>query len=351
VTPLFDRALQRHRLCGVCGALLQKTSRQENSRWATGDKRAVDRGDADIVNVSPLAKSDDTQFRIGDVVAIDFRGALRVKRIAALQGDVVTVPGGRVCVNDRRLEDLMALAAEASSLPPASLIVDRDSRQSKTRWIARNPTSTWKRSEERQWTFDTGSNDAADDSDWLIYHHRDVHNNEVAGRVLDDYQFNLTVARRLVPVDRLAVAANAEDESRATLQAAFWTPEGQVFAQGDLNQAGPASLQFHNAAASLRSEFQCPVLDALTPVAIRLKNARGKVRLSHLSVDRLIEYRLRPSDDCTGYPMRINAGEVFVVGDNVPVSEDSRVWGALSLSNVVGRVEGIASGRMKPQAK
>jgi hypothetical protein len=138
---------------------------------------------------------------------------------------------------------------------------------------------------------------------------------------------------------------------KATLQAAFWTPSGLVVAQGDLNQAGTTLLGFHDAVPLKRSESESLVLTAVTPVAIRLQNANGQVRLNNLAVERFVEYRLRPSDDTSVYPLRINDGDVFVVGDNVPVSDDSRVWGALSLDDVVGRVETVTSARTESAGK
>jgi type IV secretory pathway protease TraF len=371
VSPLIDGVLERHRLCGICGGLLQEISHQETSQPRSSDAGAMQGGASDVVSVSPLDKAQRSQLKIGDVVAIDYQGTLRVKRIAALRGDVITVPRRRVCVNDMRLEDRIVSSVDANELLPARLRVDQDDRQSKTRWVAYNPESAWERSEERQWLFRTGYDGAAESDiadhdvamgdvavgdvaiggDWLVYHHRDVRNNEAVGRVLDDCQFNLSVSRRLVPVDRLAVVVNTDVSVKATLQAAFWTPSGLVVAQGDLNQAGTTLLGFHDAVPLKRSESESLVLTAVTPVAIRLQNANGQVRLNNLAVERFVEYRLRPSDDTSVYPLRINDGDVFVVGDNVPVSDDSRVWGALSLDDVVGRVETVTSARTEPAGK
>jgi signal peptidase I len=41
----------------------------------------------------------------------------------------------------------------------------------------------------------------------------------------------------------------------------------------------------------------------------------------------------------------LGPGEIFVVGDNLPVANDSRFWGPLDLSNVLGVVERTAKGK------
>ena len=82
-------------------------------------------------------------------------------------------------------------------------------------------------------------------------------------------------------------------------------------------------------------------VSAQTPVAIRV--LEGSVQLSCLQLARQIEYRLRPHDDRARYPIRLGRREYFVVGDNVPVSLDSRDFGVIQERAIKGRVELIES--------
>jgi type IV secretory pathway protease TraF len=65
-------------------------------------------------------------------------------------------------------------------------------------------------------------------------------------------------------------------------------------------------------------------------------------RLRQLTVRRRVEYRTGPSDNRDRYPLTLSEGEYFLVGDNVPISRDSRHWGGVGGDRIVGRVE-IAS--------
>ena len=67
------------------------------------------------------------------------------------------------------------------------------------------------------------------------------------------------------------------------------------------------------------------------------------MQFSCLQLARQIEYRLRPHDDRSRYPIRLGSSEYFVLGDNVPVSLDSRDFGVIQERAVKGRVELIES--------
>jgi len=70
------------------------------------------------------------------------------------------------------------------------------------------------------------------------------------------------------------------------------------------------------------------------PIAISASHSDVAIR--NLRVTRSLEYRLRPRDDRSPYPLKLKAGSCFVLGDNVPLSVDSRQLGALPTSQIVG---------------
>ncbi|MFG0261404.1 MAG: S26 family signal peptidase, partial [Novipirellula sp. JB048] len=67
-------------------------------------------------------------------------------------------------------------------------------------------------------------------------------------------------------------------------------------------------------------------------------NDAGKVQLQSLIVQRSVEYRLRRRDSAGMYPLRLKPGECFVVGDNVPISVDSREFGPVPIEDIAGGV-------------
>ncbi len=169
----------------------------------------------------------------------------------------------------------------------------------------------------------------------MIYSHASVYDQNRPSQVLDDYQYNVSLSRMLLPVDRFLLAGRCQCSGDATLQVAFWSADQASIAslEVDDGQQFAASFQQASAASGL------PVT-AFQPVAIRVI---GKsVVLSSLTIHRLVEYRLRPRDDRGHYPLRIGAGEVFVLGDNVPVSLDSRDFGSLAVGDVLGIVSKAA---------
>lgn len=75
-------------------------------------------------------------------------------------------------------------------------------------------------------------------------------------------------------------------------------------------------------------------MDAAHPIAIRIDADAFNEAL--VEVWREIEYRDDKPTGAVSYPLRIKAGEVFVVGDNLPVSVDSRHVGPLPITSILG---------------
>jgi hypothetical protein len=148
--------------------------------------------------------------------------------------------------------------------------------------------------------------------------------------VWDDDPFNVTVTRKLHSVDRLRLRGLAHTTFQGEI--AIWTSRGSRL----------IPFSFIEGEAFQVSAFDGGVRDGLPVGATRplaLRTTEGVAVVSGLVIERLLEYRLRPHDDREGYPLRLQPNEWFVLGDNVPVSVDSREWGPLITSQLLGRIQ------------
>jgi len=271
---------------------------------------------------SPL-RIGDVPLRIGDVVAISGEDMMRIKRIIALPGDLVELRGASLLVNGETIHNAMR-AQDDLNVPASSLVFELDNRRELSRWHGEG----WQRNKQRVWT--------SEDSDWLMYRHRSIYQRNQPSCIWDDYPYNAGLSRKLQPARRLALNANVVCEDQGRLEVVFWIGGRMVGVTCDVN--GPYALNVSSDDA-VAVEF-APV-SAQTPVAIRV--LEGSVQLSCLQLARQIEYRLRPHDDRARYPIRLGRREYFVVGDNVPVSLDSRDFGVIQERAIKGRVELIES--------
>jgi hypothetical protein len=163
-----------------------------------------------------------------------------------------------------------------------------------------------------------------------------VYDQDRPSPVWDDYPFNVGLQRKLYSVDRFSCQGEIHCQSQATLEVAFWSNTGSALASVTISGSQHFTVSFHDAVAA----DGLPV-SSHSPVAVRFIG--GPVELVSLSIYRLIEYRVRPHDDRDRYPLRIGAGQCFVLGDNVPVSVDSRDLGPVPISSIVGLVTKVVA--------
>ena len=274
-------------------------------------------------------------LRPGDLVAIRSpepgAGRLTVKRVFGLPGSVIGLADGRLTCDGIRLED--RAAERVPSLP-----VDLDHHRNESRWnpVGRATISAapWQR-RNREWTHPGG------DSPWLRYTHRSVYEYCRPGPVRDDYPWNVDVTRRLQPVDRLSVRCEVSCRGPGHIQLVQWHREGNRMSELEVPERAAGSEIGLGPSAGRRiaaADFTGAAVSPQSPLAIRLSGGR-EWRLRELSVRRRVEYRTGPSDDRDRYPLTLSEGEYFVVGDNVPISRDSRHWGGVGVDRIVGRVE------------
>ncbi|WP_145417518.1 S26 family signal peptidase [Planctomycetes bacterium K23_9] len=351
--PHFDQLLARHQICGICGGPLHRT----------------DEVAGDIVEIVALDETQKATLQIGDVVAIEYNSKLRAKRIAALPGDTISIRDERIFINDQRLEDAIATTRAPFPTRPKRLIVDEDNRHEISRWQPKQKNTFWKRDSHSHWSYEpsnlvgsTSDNSGSDNvvpdadaprvnNDWLVYRHQYVRQHNQPSFVEDDYAFNLGVSRRLNEANRLVISFDAESISPAsapfTLHVAFWNANGVVYAKHAIAKSGPNLVTYYEARSKpkplpKRSPRQmtqsiAPVTRE-EPVSIRFSKIAAAVSLPKLSIERFVEYRLRDSDRDDLHQLKIGPGEVFVLGDNVPVSDDSRRWGPIPLNQIYGKI-------------
>ena len=307
-------------LCSHCGQAMKIVDRKQTPQ--AGEMTA------DVVEIRPLgietAGAEAVNLAPGDLVAIEWDSQLHVKRVAAIPGDVVTLDGPRLVVNDKRFEDLLVDSESALDLP--RFLVDDDRRREVSRWSSQETDSAWRRADGHAWEWNGRSR-----SPWLIYAHESVYDNDRPSPVWDDYQINVGLDRQLFGVDRLELAGIAHCQSTMRLEVAFWSNDGNVLATRSVSDGQTLAVSYHEGVPA----DDLPVT-AEHPIALRV--AAGPFALESLEIHRLIEYRLRPRDDRVRYPLAVGPGQYFVLGDNVPVSVDSRDIGLVPISRIVGLV-------------
>lgn len=336
---LIDASTQRSNLtsmdCAHCGQQLDWESGAGEQLGASGEQPEEDRNaDAfDVVSVETMREIQSAADRLepGDLVAVQWEGQLHVKRLVAKPGDELKLEGSRLFVNGERVED--RIIENDCLFPLPWMMVDDDSRRRETRWVPRSTglaesastvSTRWIREDTGSW-----SQTRTEASCWLIYQNRSNRRGGLPAPVWDDYPFNTSLARKLFAVDRLRLRGHADSEF--VFEVAFWSETGAVLANHATESGEDFCVRFYDGVPS----EGLPV-SPKEPVAIRVVG--GDAHFSSLIIERLIEYRLRPQDDRRFYPLPLGPDDWFMLGDNVPVSIDSRDWGPIPGDRILGRV-------------
>ena len=272
--------------------------------WHCGND--LDPANADFAKVPPdkihLTETAISKLLPGDLVllkhSIDERpNSLHVKRLLAIPGQTVSI--------DEQLRLLVDGQIPHFKNAP-NLLVDSGRYRSDSRW---HP---------------------AGDS-WWRYEHRLVHRGNRPGPILDDYPGNISIDRMLRPVSSISV--QTEMAVGAPPKPLSMIEEIRLW-----NEPQPQSL-------GLSSE---------NPIAVRLRNHSDPNAISSaiqsLNLYREIVYHVtapKRVNLAESYPITLAKDEFFVVGDNVPLSLDSRSWGPIQRVDLVGRVI-LESGSMNP---
>lgn len=277
-----------------------------------------------------------------------------VKRIVGLPGETVAIRGGDVYI-----DGAIARKSLAEQRETAILVHD-------TKWSGEKSElpSRWSPQPIESWQpVGSGFQSAADGRavNWLSYTHwrhgpGDAATIE-ASPVLDDDGYNASVSRVLNPVTDLMLVARLSaigdgtlflraNDGRETYQVAIEPVTGKIAlsrnenvlqssqtAPGLLNQPAELLLSLFDRQLLLaidgreRLDFALngpgePLRPTSTPLAI---GSRGlKVEIVRLQVWRDIYYTA--SRRAASLPTKLGPDEYFVLGDNSPISHDSRAW-------------------------
>jgi signal peptidase I len=232
-------------------------------------------------------------------------GQLTVKRVVGLPGETIQLSGGEVLVNgEPAARDLTALRATRQIMP-----LDADPLQGNDGWefkvLSEKPLMT-------------------------------------------DVPYNNGVTQRLFPVAHLAISANVwfTEAARMTI-----TIAGEELAIDEVGEAELEIYAYQNTLQILIDDkpIKSDALklskrpaDPLVPIEISVSG--GKAELVDLTVYRDTYYASLNEEHGIAEPMepvRLKDDEIFVLGDNVPVSVDSRHWGPVPLRLLVGRPIGV----------
>ncbi|EMI57014.1 signal peptidase [Rhodopirellula sallentina SM41] len=340
------------------------------------------------------------KVQCGDLVLINPHAepaTAQVKRVLARPGQSVSYDSsGRLLVDGDR-----AQAGWRSDVTLPTVPVDVDLHREETRWSVASEKGgsdhlARVRDADRSWVMTSVEG-------LLIYEHRNVYRGDRPVRVLDDYPGNLGIDRRLFPAGRLStsfvltaevaasggnelVARNESEPLEVDVSTGFWTDEGIQVQHGTTRLIPGEEVQVHRRwdgavtgtttgagvadGDAMRRRFQ-PHLSATRPIGAFLarrlrfersgstassastaaspKNSHVILRIRDLRVQRDVEYReaTNPRNTpsiATRFPLadatwQLGADEWFVVGDNVPLSIDSRHWGAVHSAEIAGVVK------------
>ncbi len=297
----------------------------------------------DLVSVE-IERNSHWSPAVGEGVAIQGASGLRVKRVVAIAGQSLSVDRGWLMRDGQPLD---------AGAPWMLVHDDRFRRGGQSRWqVETGKSPTWR---SRPGGF--GASVKQDQpSGWLVYGHRDVYQrvpgtaeDPPPGRIRDDYPGSVTERRWMRPIDtiRLGFIAWADQPSR--LEVAFWSSAG-IVTRSITCSPGENPVSVDNAsrrpsfpALSDASDAGVKAADARPPVTpthpLALRLMEGQIRINDLKIFRPIAYWIAAEDEITAvWPLTIPPGHVYVIGDNVPWSIDSRQQGPIPTSRILGRV-------------
>jgi signal peptidase I len=263
----------------------------------------------DLVQIQPIFSREDFDFQ--QLVACSINETLAIKRIAGRPGQTIDVAD----VGNRKralLLDGIPIESRTAVIP-----VDRDALRKLSRWHNHSTSSdqaSWLRTDVA-WTVTLSPE--SPQSSRLQYQHLSVYDHGLASPIYDDYPANASLTRRLFPVSRVHVSMAVTVTHDVVFEFAGneipWTSNQKRFS---------FELSADDVGFSVHSESK----------------HRVNAEVKDLALDRRIEYRLRPGDDASPYPIKLGRHQYFVLGDNVPISVDSRDFGPIHRNDVYGTV-------------
>ncbi|MBC21062.1 MAG: hypothetical protein CMJ74_12480 [Planctomycetaceae bacterium] len=296
-----------------------------------------------------------------------------LKRVVGLPDETLAVASGDIWVNGKRLKKDFA-TADAMAITVHDARFAAQHAGIAQRWRPKHQASQWQRMPQSTCGFKHVPRPPSEDQtalvDWIVYDHVDLHRGQyrVVDRVTDNYAYNQTLSRKLYKTDDLLLAAKIQ-----------WHGKGRLFfelgslrleldcgqATGKLREAGQGLAEFfwpaRQAGSVIRVEvasvdqqfffvinkeviFSCDLEVARIDRAVHAADeALGD---NHTRSDRLLAIGAQSLHATIEHPLvrrdvyytpevrgivnrrtgeyHLAADEFFVLGDNSPISLDSR---------------------------
>lgn len=252
-------------------------------------------------------------------------GQLTVKRVVGLPGETIQLQNGEVLVNGKpATKDLIALRATRQVMHQ-----EVDAWQSARGW-------NW---DGKRWQGDGGGRAGRSLLRFTVPPEQPL---------MTNVPYNNGVTQRLLPVRYMAISTRLSLADGARLIVAIggdnWTfaePgewDVELYAYGRTPQVfvDGRPVQNRTRVSTYRR------LNPTAPIGIHLYD--GKAELADLTVYRDTYYASFNEEHGIAEPIepvKLKEDEIFVLGDNVPVSVDSRYWGPVPLRLLVGRPIGV----------
>ncbi len=325
-------------------------------------------GDRVQVNAASLRQREPRRWEVVAFAKKDDLNHWEAKRVIGLPGESIRIHGGDIYVDGMIAQKSLA---ELRSMAP--LVYDAQfASQNKalaTRWDF-SPNDGWSRSEDG---FVFSPQDATAASPWLEYKHWAGIASPLArtspSPVLDHYGENQDVSRRLHLTADLMVTCRVSAGPNAVVELQLYSEERSVRARWNA-AAGSAALLARDHTL-IEKECSCDspesvkvvfaVLDGrmilnvgdacrlqcdLAPMLDRASSGTPlafKVTGDHARIDRIELYRdlhyLGPKLTGRDWSLSLGKSEYLLLGDNVPVSIDSRQLGPVQRAQILGVVE------------
>ena len=309
---------------------------------------------------------------------------LLTKRVVGLPGETVQLRDGNLLINGELIRKPYKLNQQVR-IP---IFDSRFKATSKSkRLIPANEVSGWN-TETNGWSFESQQAVPANKTgfDWLEYQHikgyRHSGDRYQVSPIEDDYGYNQNVARKLHHVNEVMLQLQIENEATAHLAVSLFRDQKQscqkqschIEFQFDrlriLVSAGkeppveveaewlntPSSLIeisnfdgqlqiIHNhekrylRTIAVGSNVNSKPNDVMPSSQISLGATNGNVRISSLQIFRDIHYYCETTNQTDeAVKFELGADEYFVLGDNAPISIDSRIFGPIRRTSIVGLV-------------
>lgn len=252
-----------------------------------------------------------------------------VKRIAAVPGQTISCHNGWLLAHDKPL-----FAVEPSGQTLWFRVHDDSFRNLNQSW--------WQQRDNRPGIEQTASGFLFRASDsptpWLDYYHFAVHDAMRPDVVRDDVPGNASEVRALVPIDPLSLTFAAETTTATEIEVAFHIEEQTETIRHKLPPG--KSIQRLSSATAASTASPIAADSQIAPISIRLLG--GQAIVSNLVVWRPLRYRIDPRIAATQkWPIHLGDDDYYLLGDNVPLSIDSRDWGPIPRRRIVGRIDAV----------